>query len=153
MRLKAGLAVIPAALLTAAAGPPVSAPPKDACSYLTPQHVIAASGLAVGAGALTSERTCTWTADGAGGGTVTLTLQAIKAFDTGKAMAGVLKDTVVTPVKGVADEAYYLAVGDDVGFMVRKGKAAFKVALYGRIPAQKKQDAEKVLAKQVLSKF
>jgi hypothetical protein len=59
----------------------------------------------------------------------------------------------LTPVSGVGDAAFYLALGDNVGLIVKKGSGAFKVAVYQHGPVDKKQAAEKVLAGYVLAKF
>jgi len=58
---------------------------------------------------------------------------------------------VVTSVTGLGDDAYYLAVGSNVGLIVKKGNIAFKVAVYASSPLDKKQALQKTLAQQVLS--
>jgi hypothetical protein len=46
-----------------------------------------------------------------------------------------------------------LAVGKNVGLIVKKGNVAFKVAVYDHSPLEKKQAMEKTLAQQVVSKL
>jgi hypothetical protein len=80
---------------------------------------------------------------------VTLMLQNCDAFQAAKSVQ--VKSIVVTPVTGVGDDAYYLAVGNNAGLIVKKGNVVFKVAIYGGIGMEKKQALEKALAQQVLS--
>jgi hypothetical protein len=67
-------------------------------------------------------------------------LQAPGAFDSGKSLANVSKNVMLTPVG-----AYYLAVSDQVGLVVKKGGLAFKVAVYPHGPLGPKQTAERTL--------
>jgi hypothetical protein len=84
--------------------------------------------------------------------TVTLMLQTLDAFQAGKSFQA--KTIVVTPVSGIGDDAYYLAVGPNVGFIVKKGSATFKVAVYASdLTLEQKQTAEKTLALQVVTKL
>ena len=133
------------------------APAGDACALLTPAQVGAALGVPVGAGAYvtpTFKKTCTWTASASGGGFVTLLLQDVSGFEGGKALGQMAsKNLSVTPVSGVGDDAYYLAVGDQVGLIVKKGSAAFKVAVYAHIPVESKEAKEKILAQQVVAEL
>jgi hypothetical protein len=133
-----------------------AAPPGDACALLTPAQVGAALGVPVAAGTYvtpTFKKTCTWNATTAGSGYVTLMLQDVGAFESGKQLSSMAAATkmVVTPIGGVGDDAYYLALGDQVGFIVKKGNATFKVAVYAHIPIESKQAKEKTLAQQVVS--
>jgi hypothetical protein len=141
-----GATMIPAA---------VAAPTGDACSLLTPAQVGAALGVAVGAGSYVTpsyKKTCTWTSTTSGGGYVTLLLQSVGGFDGGKRLAQVgAKNTSLTSISGVGDDAYYLAVGDQVGLLVKKGNAAFKVAVYAHIALESKEAKEKTLAQSVLA--
>jgi hypothetical protein len=141
-----GTAMIPVA---------VAAPAGDACALLTPAQVGAALGVAVGAGSYvtpTFKKTCTWTATMSGGGYVTLLLQDVSGSEGGKRLAQVgAKNISLTSISGVGDDAYYLAVGDQVGLLVKKSNAAFKVAVYAHIPIESKEAKEKALALNVLA--
>jgi hypothetical protein len=75
--------------------------------------------------------------------------EGLDAFQGGKQ---VLRATIV-PLTGVGDDAYYLAVREQVGLIVKKGSVAFKVAVYGQLPLEKRQAMEKTLAQQVGSAF
>ena len=126
----------------------------DACALLTPAQVSTALGAPVGAGSYvtpTFRKTCTWNATASGGGYVTLMLQDVSGFEGGKQLGRMaLRNMSVTSISGVGDDAYYLAVGDQVGLIVKKGNAAFKVAVYAHIPVESKEAKEKALAQQVL---
>jgi hypothetical protein len=62
-------------------------------------------------------------------------LEGLDAYQAGKQAP--VKSLIITPVGGVGDDAYLLAVGDNVGLIVKKGNAAFKVAVYGQLPSKK----------------
>ena len=148
-------AVIAAIFIVGAAMAPSAnaAPPDDACSLLTQAQVSAALGASVGAGSYvtpTFKKTCTWTVAG-GAEYVTLMLEGLDAYQAGKLAP--VKTIVVTSISGIADDAYYLAVGNNVGLIVKKGNVAFKIAVYGDLPIEKKQAMEKTLAQQVVSKL
>jgi hypothetical protein len=148
-------AVIAAIFIVGAAMAPSAnaAPPDDACSLLTQAQVSAALGASVGAGSYvtpTFKKTCTWTVAG-GAEYVTLMLEGLDAYQAGK--VALTKTIVVTSVSGIGDDAYYLAVGNNVGLIVKKGNVAFKVAVYDHSPLEKKQAMEKTLAQQVVSKL
>ena len=160
MPSKIKLATVIAAICIAAAMAPLAnaAPTDDACSVLTPAQIGAAVNTPGDAGTYltpTFKRTCTWTATSsaaAGVKFVTLMLQKLEAFQGGKAM-GQMKNIIVTPASGVGDDAYYLAVGDNAGLIVKKGNAAFKVAVYATIPLEKKEALEKTLALLIVAKL
>src|ERR1700730_16046225 len=141
-----GAAVVPAA---------TAAPTGDACALLTPAQVGAALGASVGAGSYvtpTFKKTCTWNATTSGGGYVTLMLQDVGGFEGGKQLGQMAsKNLSLTSISGVGDDAYYLAVGDQVGLIVKKGNSAFKVAVYAHIPVESKKAKEKTLAQQVVA--
>jgi hypothetical protein len=150
-------AVIAAIFIAGAATPPANAaPPDDACSLLTQAQVSVAVSVSVGAGAYqgTYKKTCTWNAVSPATKSakyVTLLLEGLDAYQAGKLAP--VKTIVVTPISGIGDDAYYLAVGPNVGLIVKKGNVAFKVAVYGDIPIENKQAMEKTLAQQVVSKL
>jgi hypothetical protein len=91
-----------------------------------------------------------WNATTSGGGYVTLALQTVAGFEGGKQL-GQTASISLTSISGVGDDAYYLAVGDQVGLIVKKGNAAFKVAVYAHIPVESKKAKEKTLAQQVVA--
>jgi hypothetical protein len=150
-------AVIAAIFIAGAATAPANAaPPDDACSLLTQAQVSVAVSASVGAGAYqgTYKKTCTWNAVSPATKSakyVTLLLEGLDAYQAGKLAP--VKTIVVTPISGIGDDAYYLAVGPNVGLIVKKGNVAFKVAVYGDIPIENKQAMEKTLAQQVVSKL
>jgi hypothetical protein len=150
-------AVIAAIFIAGAATPPANAaPPDDACSLLTQAQVSVAVSVSVDAGAYqgTYKKTCTWNAVSPATKSakyVTLLLEGLDAYQAGKLAP--VKTIVVTPISGIGDDAYYLAVGPNVGLIVKKGNVAFKVAVYGDIPIENKQAMEKTLAQQVVSKL
>jgi hypothetical protein len=150
-------AVIAAIFIAGAATAPANpAPPDDACSLLTQAQVSAAVSVSVGAGAYqgTYKKTCTWNAVSPATKSakyVTLMLEGVDAYQAGKLAP--VKTIVITRISGIGDDAYYLAVGPNVGLIVKKGNVAFKVAVYGDIPIENKQVMEKTLAQQVVSKL
>jgi hypothetical protein len=150
-------AVIAAIFIAGAATPPANAaPPDDACSLLTQAQVSVAVSVSVGAGAYqgTYKKTCTWNAVSPATKSakyVTLLLEGLDAYQAGKLAP--VKTIVVTSISGIGDDAYYLAVGPNVGLIVKKGNVAFKVAVYGDIPIENKQAMEKTLAQQIVSKL
>jgi hypothetical protein len=157
-------AVIAAILVLGAEGAPAAsaASADDACSLLTQAQLGAALGVAVGAGAYqtpTFKKTCTWNATGTvakGAKYVTLMLEGADAYAAGKRtgqMKRQMKTISITPVSGIGNDAYYLALNGNVGFNVKKGNVAFKIAVYGDLPIEKKQAMEKSLAQQVVSKL
>ena len=162
MRSKINFAACTIATLVfglAALQPAGAAPAGDACLLLTPAQVTAALGVSVGPGTHltpTFLKTCQWTTtDSANGkgGWVTLALQPLDSFQAAKSLGGRSTAIVVTPVSGIGDDAYYLAVGDNVGLIVKKGNVAFKVAVYQHGAVQMKMAKEKPLALQVVSKL
>ncbi len=129
------------------AGSATAGPPEDACSLVTVAQVSGAVSASVGDGSYvtpTFKKTCTWTAPGT---IVTLMLENLEAYQAGK------HTNLATSVSGVGDDAYYLGAGSTVGLIVKKGNIAFKVAVYAKIPLEKKQAMEKALAQQVISKL
>jgi hypothetical protein len=135
------------------AAPRSTAAPGDACSLLTPAQIKSAIGAQVSAGAAGSAKLCQWNASLAPGAIVnfvTLVLQDPKFFDGGKTLPS---PAIVTPVSGVGDDAYYVAVRDQVGLVVKKGSSAFKVSVYAKLPVNQKEAMEKSLATQIASQL
>lgn len=130
------------------------AAPGDACSLLTPAQIKSAVGAEVGAGAAGSAKLCQWNASSAPTSAVkfiTLLLYSdTKAFEPGKHMPA---PAVVTPVSGIGDDAFFLAVGDQVGLIVKKGSGAFKITVYAKLPVPQKEAMEKSLATQIVSQL
>ena len=139
-------------VLLAAGAIPAFAAPTDACSLMTAAEVGSALGSTVAKGTYVMPgftKTCTWTIPT--GGAVTLQLQTVDFFNAGK---GALASTERTSASGVGDEAYYLGVGTTTGLEVRKGSAAFKVAVYSsKLTLDQRKAIEITIAQQVLSKF
>jgi hypothetical protein len=147
-------------LSCAAAMPSAALADTDACTVLTPDQIGAAVGVAVAAGkhvTPTFVRTCTWTASGSSDVKfVTLYMQTAAAYDGGKQMASQMalagKGAAVKPVS-VGDDGYYFVAGDQVGLLVKKGSASFKVAVYAKLPLDRKEAMELTLAKEALAKL
>lgn len=146
------LALVALILPTAGAIPAFAAPPTNACSLLTAAEVSSALGSTVSNGTYVMPgftQTCTWTIPT--GGAVTLQLQTLNFFNAGK---GALASAERTSASGVGDEAYYLGVGATTGLEVRKGSAAFKVAVYSStLTLDQRKEIEKTMAQQALAKF
>ncbi len=91
---------ITGATLVAAAS---AAPAADACALLTSVQVGAALGAPVGAGSYitpTSKKTCTWNSTTSDGGYVTLMLQDVSGFESGKQLGQTAsKDLSVTSIR------------------------------------------------------
>jgi len=135
------------------AAPRVNAAPADACSLLTQAQIKSAIGAEVSEGAAGSAKLCQWNASLAPGAKVnfvTLVLQDPNFFANGKKVPA---PAIVTPVSGVGDDAYFVAVRDQVGLVVKKGSSAFKVAVYAKLPNDQKETMEKKLAMQIASQL
>lgn len=114
------------------------AAPGDACTLLTDMQVSTALGVTVGAGSpIGSPTSCQW----AGKGKIaTLTANntiagksAFDRFDAGKTSN--LPGITVEPISGVGDDAYYVyysgTTRSGLGLVVKKGRSAFEVRVYG----------------------
>lgn len=131
-----------------------AASPDDACALLSPAQVSAAAGVAFGPGSYvtpTFKKTCTWNATGDGkqdAKTITLMLEGADSFQAGKKQ--VQGNTVPgTSASGIGDDGYFVTMGHFVSLFVRKGNVAFKITVYGQIPAEKMHTMENALAQQV----
>lgn len=129
--------------------------PGDACALLTPGQVSAVLSANVGPGKhllATVPSICEWTAAGKGfPPSATLRLITAGQFERGKIpVPGIAK----TPVKGVGDDAVSISIhAGNFRLLVRKGNAAFDIFVAGdRYSDAQVQDAEKALAKDVLSR-
>jgi len=148
-------------LVLCAIATPSMAADTDACTLLTAAQVGAAIGTAVGQGSHvtpTFVKTCTWQPSAKSSiSAVTLNMQTAATYDGGKqqlamAMAATSSGAKMIPAS-VGDDAYYFVTGDQVGLLVKKGGASFKVAVYAKIPVADKQAMELKLAKDVLGKL
>jgi hypothetical protein len=157
-------------IASAAMAPSASAATDDACALLTQAQVSAALGVSMNAGTHVTPtylKTCTWTpaASSPEIASLTVSFQAADAYGAAKNLMGQsaaritaegkdgsqLADTSPT---GIGDDAYYTSMGTGyTALMVKKGDVAFKVALYGKLPLQKKKAMVKALAQQVVSKL
>ena len=140
-------AVLTALFAFALIGPIAHAAPGNACSLLTPAQIKSATSADVGAGEAATAKLCSWNPSAPASSdvkSITLLLQNdTNAFEAGKHMPA---PAVVTSVSGVGEDAFFLAVGDQVGLIVKKGSVVFKVAVYARVPLEKKEAMEKSLA-------
>ena len=164
MSLKKNLGAILAAvfLATIVGAIPALAAPTDACALLTQAQVTAAVSVSLGAGTHVNQtftKTCTWTPATPGEvKAVTLNLQTAQEYDGGKAKLEKVKTLMpnppkTTPVAGVGDDAYFLEFPNVTSLFVKKGSEAFKLVIYGAMPAPKAEGALKTLASQVLSGY
>ena len=131
----------------------------EACTLLTDAQVTAALGVTVGPGtSIGLPTSCQWSGKGK---IATLTANntiagktALERFDTGKNSN--LPGIKVEPVSGVGDDAYYVFYSGTnragLGLVVKKGKNAFEVRVYGFDLEQAKPVA-KTLAQTVAGKF
>lgn len=114
------------------------AAPGDACTLLTDMQVSTALGVTVSAGTpIGIPTSCQW----AGKGKIaTLTANdtvagksAVERFDAGK--TSTLPGITVEPIRGVGDDAYYVYYSGTtragLGLVVKKGRSAFEVRVYG----------------------
>ena len=156
-KISVGLAIVAIFLFISVTTPSANAaPPDDACALLTSAQVSAGARVPVNDGAPitpTDHKVCTWNATKPVPKStkfVTLMLQTADWFDKGKAAH--LPGTVITP-EPESVRRLYLALGENVGLMVKKGNVAFKVAVYADVPVADKQAMEKALALQIVSKL
>ncbi len=63
-----------------------------------------------------------------------------------------VKGIAMTPAS-VGDDGYFFVTGDQPGLLVKKGANSFKVAVYAKLPLEKKEAMELALAKDVLAKI
>jgi hypothetical protein len=145
-------AVLPATMSTAHAA--VSA--DDACSLLTRVQVSAVVNRPVAAGAYqgTFKKTCTWNvleAQPNSAKSVTVVFEDLGVFQANKVAP--VKAIMITPVRRVGDDAYYIAVRNNVGLIVKKGNAVFKVAVYGDAPIDKMRAMERSFAQRIAAEL
>jgi hypothetical protein len=149
--------VITTLMVGAAIAHSANAPaPDDACSLLTQAQVSVGLGVSVGEGTYimpTFKKTCTWTATTNGGGTVTLNLQSLDQYEGGRKLASYGKSVSATSIGGIGDDAYYFGTDKFVSVVVKKGGAAFKVAVNAHISVERQLAAEKALALQIVSQL
>ena len=134
------------------------APPKDACSLLTPAQVSAVLGIKVGAGKPLpgNSKLCHWgapvlMAKGTTKKGVMLTLQDPMAFAYAKMPVG--HGITKVPVSGIGDDAVYgTTPGYPTVLTVKKGDVVFVVHVTG-FPDDQIKAKEKTLALDVLAKL
>ncbi|HKV61825.1 MAG TPA: hypothetical protein VJO16_07930 [Candidatus Acidoferrum sp.] len=163
--MKFKLSLIVAGLLALAMGSTratYAAPPKDACSLLTPAQVNAALGVAPASGKGTLDQSlCEWSQ----GNTMVHdkgifllilgsigTLTPAQRFDAIK-MPLPVKGIIKTPVSGLGDDAVYGQTGSGAPELtVKKGKVVFQIKVVG-FPVDEIKAKEKALALDVLAKL
>ncbi len=124
---------------------------SDACSLLTPAQVSAAVGAQVGAGVYmtpTFKGTCNWTAPGK---IVTLMIESVDTFQSGKTPVSPIMQVV--PAPGIGDDAYYVVESTIVMLYTKKGTTAFKTSIYTKLPIATLESMESTLAQQVASEL
>ena len=157
-KIRVALVIAAIFIFTSAVAPSANATPSDdACALLTTAQVSAGARVPVNDGVPitpTDKKVCSWNATKPVPKStkfVTLALQAPEGFQAGKSMKA--PTIIVTPVTGVGDDAYYLALGDNVGLIVKKGNVVFKVAVYADVPIEDKRAMEKTLAQEAVSRL
>lgn len=145
-----------AMLFAAAVSEAQAAATDDACLLLTRAQVSAAVNLPVAAGAYqgTFKKTCTWNiveATANSPKSVTVVFEDVDVFQANKVAP--VKAIEVTPVRRIGDDAYYISVRNNVGLIVKKGNAVFKVAVYGDAPIEKMRAMEKTLAQRIAAEL
>ena len=142
-------------LVAVACANAAAAAPRDPCSLLSTAQVSGAVGAPIAAGS-SMGATCTWKATDSGASGVvfvTLFLQSGESYEAGRKLATQMGANAVSPVSGVGDSAYYFTTGTAVGLLARKGGAAFKAAVYGSAPLDKKKAMERALASAVAARL
>ncbi|MGB7266154.1 MAG: hypothetical protein WBC92_11625 [Terracidiphilus sp.] len=153
-RITRAAAVIAAGFILGVAAVPAAAAlsTSDACTLLSTAQITSAIGISVGTGVWTAptfKTTCSWNA--AGSGWITLMITNPDAFQSARLPS---KGSIVdTTVSSLGDDAYYLAVGENIGLFVKKGTFVFKIAIYGQESLDQKRAMEKTLARQILSEL
>jgi hypothetical protein len=137
----------------------IAAPWDDACSLLTQAQVSAALGIPVNPGVHVSPaflKTCTWNAASdvtKGARSLTLMLVGLDVYEAGKLRGLGRAELSVTPITGVGEEAYYLAQGNEVTLVIKKGNVALKAIVNGDVLTPRKQAIEKLLAEQAVPRL
>ena len=136
-----------------------AAPSSDPCSLLTEAQVATALGVPVTVTKVGSDAThCHWEQTGKNGQTLVdahLMLESVKAYDTAKNMMGMSGKVTKVAISGVGDDAYYLvSARRDAPLFVKKGNAAFRIAVDGKgWAAEDIKAKEKAFALALLSKL
>jgi hypothetical protein len=136
-----------------------AAAPTDACSLLTLAQVGAVLGVSVSTNTPDPKKLCIWSESHPKGAakSATLTIWSLAGFPsaTTAAVAGV----VVTPVKGVGDDAVYAGPPDSAGnsgypgkIFVKKNGVVFSITVLG-FPIDQAKEREKTLALDVVPKL
>ncbi|HEV2222459.1 MAG TPA: hypothetical protein VGR84_05600 [Candidatus Acidoferrales bacterium] len=139
-----------------------AAPPKDACTLLTPAQVSAALGVPAAGNAL-GPKGCIWDQTGVKPGSprrrVDLVILTMQGFTQAYSLAKMPNSpTSATHVSGLGDDAYYLRMTSDqyMELRVKKGSVAFGILVWHNgtpfTPDQIK-DKEKTLAQDVLARM
>ena len=138
-----------------------AAPPKDACSLLTPVQVSGVLGVPA-AGRSLGPKTCMWVQTGVKPGSprrrADLLMLEMQGFVQASAVAKMPNSpTSATPVSGLGDDAYYLSMTSGRPFTelrVKKGSVAFGIRVESSgtpFTADQIKAKEKTLAQDVLA--
>lgn len=146
------------ALALCSTPPAHAATSGDACSLATEAQVATAVGAPVTAVKSGSdEKHCHWQQEGKRGETlvdVHLMVEAAQSYDRAKNLMGMSGKVTRVPAGGIGDDAYYLVGRRDAPLFVKKGNAAFRVAVDGKgWSADDIKAKEKALALAVLAKL
>ena len=138
-----------------------AAPPKDACSLLTPAQVSAVLGVPA-AGKALGPKACMWVQTGVNPGSprrrADVVILIMQGYTQGYAVAKMPNaPTSATHVSGLGDDAYYLAmtsVHQYTELRVKKGTVAFGIRVQRSgtpFTTDQIKDKEKTLALDVLA--
>lgn len=165
MNSKLTIAAILGIILTFALGATrttYAAPPADACSLLTTAQVSAVLGVPVVSKGL-GPKVCMWSQTGAKPGStlrrVDLVILIMQGYTLAKTVAKTANaPTSMTPVRGLGDDAYYLAGASGSQYMeirVKKGSVAFGIRVHRSrtFSVDQVKAKEKTLALDVLAKM
>lgn len=138
-----------------------AAPPRDACTLLTPAQVSAVLGVTVGPGKYTEDPSipsrdrldCYWWQSGKSWlEAKRVQLEIAEHFDFDHPLLiGIAK----TPASGIGDAAYYLSYANTTDLYVKKGSSVFHVVI-GNFPGHQNDQAktmEKKLAQEAVAKL
>lgn len=157
-KLSLKIAVVAAALFVIAicsSRVTYAAPPKDACSLLTPAQVTAVLGFSAKPGRFIKSDTtvCDWPlpslAKATSKGTKIIEV-ALLSPDSWAMLAPAL--SAMTKLPGVGDYAAYGGPDNTMTLYVKKGKAVFRVTV-GGFPLDQVKAKEKTLAQDILAKL
>ena len=128
-----------------------AAPITDACALLTPSEINAAIDVPIDPGKHippTSTILCSWPQTGTSGDSATRVMANFTNLDSfTKEKTPTNPRVFITPVSGIADEAFYVTTDFGISLYARKGNTAFVVGVHDKtMPPDQTKAKEKILA-------